>query len=191
MCRVFRLRPVTGSRRRRCSQTWTMTARREVIAGSTDGNLYVWKGDGSLYPGFPVRLGSELRSAAALTDAVNPQIAVLASDGNLFLVNLDGTIASGFPKSLGTGSLYTYAAPVVGDVDRDGNKGIVCVVSGGYDYKIVVAGLDGSIRYHSQTRIRNPFYGSPALGTSTWTAIWNRCSRPRTASTRSTGMEHS
>jgi M6 family metalloprotease-like protein len=138
--------------------------KKEVIAGSTDGNLYIWKGDGSRYPGFPVRLGSELRSAAALTDASNPQIAVLASDGNLFLVNTDGTIVSGFPRSLGTGSLYTYAAPVVADIDRDGNREIVCVVSGGYDYKVVVVGLDGSIRYHSLTRIRNPFYGSPALG---------------------------
>jgi len=138
--------------------------KKEVIVGSTDGNLYVWKGDGSSYPGFPVRLGSELRSAAALTDLVNPQIAVLASDGNLFLVNTDGTIVDWSPKSLGTGSLYTYAAPVVADIDRDSSKEIVCVVSGGYDYKVVVVGLDGSIRYRSQTRIRNPFYGSPALG---------------------------
>jgi len=138
--------------------------KQEVIAGSTDGNLYVWKGDGQNYPGFPKPLGSELRSAAAVTGLDNPQIAVLASDGNLFLVNLDGTIVSGFPKSLGTGSLYTSAAPVVGDIDRDGNQEILCVVSGGYDYKVVVVGLDGSIRYRSQTRIRNPFYGTPALG---------------------------
>jgi M6 family metalloprotease-like protein len=138
--------------------------KKEVIVGSTDGNLYVWKGDGSEYPGFPVRLGSELRSAAALADSANPRIAVLGSDGNLFLVNTDGTIAPWSPLSLGTGSLYTLAAPVVADIDRDGNKEIVCVVSGGYDYKVVVASLDGSIRYRSQTRIRNPFYGTPALG---------------------------
>lgn len=138
--------------------------KQEIIVGSTDGNLYVWKGDGTNYPNFPVRLGSEIRGAVALTDLTKPQIAVLGSDGNLFLVNLDGTIAPGFPKSLGTGSLYTYAAPVVGDFDRDGNKEIACVVSGGYDYKIVTTGLDGTIRYHSQTRIRNPFLGTPALG---------------------------
>ena len=138
--------------------------KQEIIVGSTDGNLYIWKGDGTSYPNFPVRLGSEIRAAVALTDLDSPQIAVLGSDGNLFLVNLDGTIAPGFPKSLGTGSLYTYAAPAVGDIDRDGNKEIVCVVSGGYDYKIVTTGLDGTIRYHSQTRIRNPFYGTPALG---------------------------
>ena len=155
---------MTGSRPRRCSADLDHDGKQEIIVGSTDGNLYIWKGDGTNYPHFPVRLGSEIRAAAALTALDTLQIAVLASDGNLFLVNLDGTIASGFPKSLGTGSLYTYAAPVVGDVDRDGNKGIVCVVSGGYDYKIVTVGLDGSIRYHSQARIRNPFYGTPALG---------------------------
>jgi M6 family metalloprotease-like protein len=138
--------------------------KQEIIVGSTDGYLYVWRGDGTNYPHFPVRLGSEIRAAVALTDLAHPRIAALGSDGNLFLVDSDATIAPGFPKSLGTGSLYTYAAPVVGDIDRDGNKEIVCVVSGGYDYKIVTVGLDGTIRYHSQTRIRNPFFGTPALG---------------------------
>jgi M6 family metalloprotease-like protein len=142
--------------------------KKEIIAGSTDGNLYVWRGNGDAYPGFPARLGSELRSAVALTDRDNPQLAVLASDGKLFLINPDGTIAPGFPLQVGTGSLYTYAAPVVADLDRDGNKEITCVASGGYDYQVTVVGLDGELAHpqvkaRSRAEIRNPFLGTPCL----------------------------
>jgi len=144
--------------------------KKEIIVGSTDGMLYVWKGNAQSYPGFPKRLeyrpGSaplEIRAAVALTDLVNPQIVVLCSDGTVFLLNSDGTIAPGFPKGVGIGSLYTYAAPVVGDLDRDGNKEIAVVVSGGLDYKVVILDLSGNIRYQSRAEIRFPFYGTPAL----------------------------
>jgi hypothetical protein len=137
--------------------------KKEIIVGSTDGNLYVWRGNGKSYPGFPVQLGSEIRAAVALTDLQQPRIAVLGSDGRLFLVNPDGTIAPGFPVNLNVGSLYTYAAPVVGDVDHNGQREIVCVVSGGYNYKTVTVGLDGKVRYQSQSLIENPFYGTPLL----------------------------
>jgi M6 family metalloprotease-like protein len=144
--------------------------KQEIIVGATDGLLYIWKGDGTSFPGFPLRLqyrpGSaplEIRAAVALTDPANPRIVVLASDGTVFLVNLDATIAPGFPKSVGLGSLYTYAAPVVGDIDRDSNKEIAVVVSGGLDYKVVVLDLGGNIRYQSRAEIRFPFSGTPAL----------------------------
>jgi M6 family metalloprotease-like protein len=137
--------------------------KQEIIVGSTDGKLYVWQGNGRSYPGFPLALGVELRSAVALTDPVDPGIAVLASDGRLYLVRTDGTIAPGFPVQLGLGSLYTLAAPVVGDIDRDGQREIVCVVSGGYDYKVVAVNLSGDIVYRSRSLVRFPFYGTPLL----------------------------
>ncbi|MEO0107945.1 MAG: hypothetical protein ABIK62_02070, partial [candidate division WOR-3 bacterium] len=137
--------------------------KKEVICASTDGKLHVWRGDGSNFPGFPIYLGSEFRAAVAITDTSTPQIAALGSDGRLFLINRDGGIVPGFPVLVGFGALYTHAAPVVGDLDHDGNREIVCVVSGGYDYRTVVVSLEGKTRYMSRAQIRNPFVGTPAL----------------------------
>ena len=137
--------------------------KKEIIVGSTDMNLYIWKGDGTLYPNFPKLINSEMRSAIALTDTVNPQIVVLGSDNRLFLVNRDGVFAPGFPLTLSNSALYTIVPPVVGDIDRDENKEIIVFVNTGNNYQLFIVDLTGKIKYSSPAIITSPIYSAPAL----------------------------
>ncbi len=138
--------------------------KKEIIIGSTDMNLYIWKGDGTPFPGFPKFLNSEIRAAVAITDTINPQIAVLGSDNRLFLINTnDATIANHFPVTLTNSSLYTLASPAIGDVDRDGNKEIIAIANTGNNCRLFVVDLPGKIKYSSSAIIQSPVNSAPAL----------------------------
>jgi len=136
--------------------------KKEIILGSTDMKLYAWKGDGTLMPGFPVAVGSEIRAPVAVTDTVRPQIVLLSGDGRLFLFNADGSLASGFPMVLSSSPFYAKAQPLVGDFDRDGNKEIAVVAGGEHDFRFSLVGLDGAIKHQSREFIRSPFTGTLA-----------------------------
>jgi M6 family metalloprotease-like protein len=134
--------------------------KKEIIVGSSDMKLYAWKGDGTLMPGFPVAVGSEIRAAVAVTDTVRPQIVLLSGDGRLFLYNPDGSLVSGFPVVLSSSPFYVKAQPLVGDFDRDGSKEIAAIAGGEHDYRLYVVGLDGVVKFQSREFIRNPFIGT-------------------------------
>lgn len=137
--------------------------KKEIIIGSTNMNLYIWQGNGASYPNFPKLLNSEMRSAVAITDTVNPQIVIFGSDNRLFLVNQDSTIASGFPLTLSLSPLYTTVPPVVGDIDNDGNKEIIAVANMGNNYRLFVVDFTGKIKYSTPPIIAGPVYTAPAL----------------------------
>ncbi|MEO0091677.1 MAG: FG-GAP-like repeat-containing protein [candidate division WOR-3 bacterium] len=137
--------------------------KKEIIIGTTNMNLHIYNGDGTPYPNFPKFLGSEIRSAVAVTDTVNPQIVILGSDNRLFLINPDGTIASGFPISLSLSPLYNLTPPVVGDVDRDGVKEIIAIATGETNCRIFVIDLNGKIKYSSSEIIQRPVLSAPSL----------------------------
>jgi M6 family metalloprotease-like protein len=137
--------------------------KKEIIVGSSDMKLYAWKGDGSLMPGFPVAVGSEVRAPVAVTDTVRPQIVLLSGDGRLFLFDPDGSVASGFPIVLSSSPYYATAQPVVGDFNRDGSKEIAVIAGGEHDFRFYVVGLDGVVKFQSREFIRSPFTGTPAV----------------------------
>lgn len=137
--------------------------KKEIIVGSMDMRLYAFKGDGQSISGFPIYLGSDIRTSVAITDETDPKIVLLGSDNRLFLINKDGTSVQGFPKNLSLSPLLTYSPPVVGDIDRDGNQEIVTIINSGYDYRLVVLDLAGNIKYQSRDLIQNPAYTAPAL----------------------------
>lgn len=138
--------------------------KKEIVIGSTDMNLYIWKGDGTPFPGFPKFLNSEIRAAVAITDTINPQIAVLGSDNRLFLINTnDAMIVNHFPITLTNSSLYTLAPPAIGDVDRDGNKEIIAIANTGNNYRLFVIDFTGKIKYSSSAIIQSPVNSAPAL----------------------------
>ncbi len=136
---------------------------KDVIIGSTDGNIYAVSSTGELLPGFPVRLGTEIRAPAAITDTENPRIVVLTADHRVWLLNQNGTIAPGFPITLGHSPFYAYAQPVVADYNRDGENEIAVVAGGEHDYRLYIINKNGIIIYQSQELIEHPFTGTLAV----------------------------
>lgn len=160
------LSQITTNERTLCSPVLVdldRDGKKEIIFGTTNMNLHVYKGDGSAFPNFPKFLSSEIRASVAITDTINPQIVVLASDNRLFLINRDGTIAHGFPIALSYSPLYNLTPPVVGDIDRDGAKEIIALSTGATNCRILVIDLNGKIKYATMEIIQRPVLSAPAL----------------------------
>jgi WD40 repeat protein len=100
------------------------TAPLEIVAGSVDGKLYVWKSDGSDYPGFPIQTGGWLRhvSLGDINNDGKQEILGGSTDNRVHCYTLDGKEAAAFPKitmdDIGT-------APTLADLDKDGNLELI------------------------------------------------------------------
>jgi WD40 repeat protein len=98
--------------------------RPEIVAGSTDGKLYVWRADGTTMAGFPVQTGGYVRYITiGDIDADGIQeIIGGSSDNRVHAWKLDGTEVKGFPKAtlddIGT-------VPALGDIENDGSLEMV------------------------------------------------------------------
>ncbi|MBK8229932.1 MAG: VCBS repeat-containing protein [Candidatus Eisenbacteria bacterium] len=93
----------------------------EVIAGSTDGKLYVWRPDGTTLPGWPVDLGTYIQSKVAVADLDldgDREVIVACRNGIVAAYRLEGTLMPGWPKTVGQG--YGTIAPNIYDLDADG-----------------------------------------------------------------------
>jgi M6 family metalloprotease-like protein len=131
--------------------------KKEIIIGSTDMKLYVWKGSGTSYPGFPLFLNSEIRTAVSITDTFNPQIVVWGSDHKLFLISPnDAVVANDFPVTLSYSPLYNLTSPVVGDFDHDGEEEIAVVAHQERKSQLIIIDLTGRIKYQSASIIDRP-----------------------------------
>jgi hypothetical protein len=117
---------------------------KEIIFGSRDKYLYVWKGDGSSFsPAFPKYTNAAIVSAPAVADVDNDgelEIIVAAGDQNtgsssrkVHVYNLDGTELSGWPK-VATFSKDTSSSPAIGDVDGNGGLDVVVADANGWIY---------------------------------------------------------
>lgn len=111
----------------------------DIVAGSVDGKVIAWRGDGSVIPGWPRPTGGPRVSSPAIGD--------LDGDGRVEIVvgtspvsdngaivdtlhawHADGTPVTGWPIRV-TGSLvaggFGFGAPVLADVDGDGRPDVV------------------------------------------------------------------
>ncbi len=115
----------------------------EIVAPTWDDKkLYVFRADGSNFPGFPVTVGSSSWSTAAVgnIDADPQQEIVFASnDAKFFAYDSDGTEVIdgdanpgtiGVFRTLGT-STFNYASPALADLDNDGRLDIIMVTADG------------------------------------------------------------
>ncbi len=110
----------------------------EIIL-QTEGQLDVWKGDGSVFPGWPVMwstshwLGNsspvvgDVDGDADMEIVVTSQVAGSSANGWVYVYNSDGTLHPSFPKSLPIGS---GAVPAIADIDLDGRNEII--IGGSY-----------------------------------------------------------
>jgi len=136
----------------------------DVVIGSTDMSLYAWNGKGEAIKGFPVWLGSEVRSTPAIMDEKNPEIVVLGADNRLFLIDRDGKIKKGFPVVLSQSPNYAVGSPVIADFDGDGERDIAVIAADGTHYRLFLLDTTGNIKFKGAQLLDMPCNTSPAVG---------------------------
>jgi M6 family metalloprotease-like protein len=128
----------------------------EIIFGSKDRQLYCLDSSATDKPHFPIQMNTELVSTPCVFDPDNRQIGVLGSNGTFWLIDENGIIKE-FTES--KHNMITFASPVVGDLDRDGEPEAVTI--NGYG-TIYIYGAD-TLEEWFDILIDTTFYVTPAL----------------------------
>lgn len=101
----------------------------EMIIGTRTGQVFVYKGDGSILTGWPKMMDRYIGASIACGDINNDgNKEILCESRNLLWVwNKDGVVMPGFPFPVldSLKGSNSYSAPVIADVDNDGNKEII------------------------------------------------------------------
>ncbi|MBT4576705.1 MAG: T9SS type A sorting domain-containing protein [Candidatus Cloacimonetes bacterium] len=104
------------------------------------GWVYVYDGDGSIYPGWPQELdyipGAGISVGDITGDGI-PEIVAL-SYNSLHVYDVNGNILDGFPLT-NAGYNYSYSQPIIFDLDGDGFREIIwggCAASAGAVFAI-------------------------------------------------------
>lgn len=137
----------------------------EIIVSSTDGKVYAWHhtdqspedGRGDCVDGFPVDLGSEIRSSVVLADfdrgAQGLEMVAGTMAGRLYMIYADGK--AHLLKTVENDAIR--ATPAVEDIDGDGIIEIVAVTQEG---NVQVIGSDPDWTQH----VESPVIASPVIG---------------------------
>lgn len=130
--------------------------REDIFFGSRDRRVYGLDGSGANLLNFPIFLNTEIFSTPCVFDPARRRIGVLGSDGRFWLIGAGGVIKE-FTNS--QHNMVTYASPVVGDMDRDGEPEAVTI--NGYG-TIYIYGAD-TLEQKFDILIDTTFYFTPAL----------------------------
>lgn len=96
----------------------------EIVAGATDGRLYVWRADGRYLEGFPIQTGGYVRfvTLGDIDGDGMQEILGGSSDNRVYAWWLNGTEVEGFPKVT---SDDIETAPTLSDLEGDGSLELV------------------------------------------------------------------
>jgi len=117
---------------------------RELIVGMRDGKLYVYRHDGTTYPGFPWNAGGDITTGPAIGDINKDgriEIVFGSSNGFVHALRTDLTEATGFPKAVPLSEDWD-SSPALGDVTGDGAPDVAIGSSDGYLH--VLNGMNGA-----------------------------------------------
>jgi hypothetical protein len=102
----------------------------EVIRGGTDGQLHVWRFDGTYYPGWPITLNNNQQYAPAVADVdLDGELEIgvttrgWTSGGRCYLLGEDGSNEPGWPF-VGSGNNFSDS-PTFADLDGDDTLEII------------------------------------------------------------------
>ena len=88
---------------------------------SSAGEVWVFKGDGTVYPGWPQTINHVPASSSAVGDITGDGIPEIISESylSLYAWDRDGNLLTGFPFSMPNGDVNSYSSPVIADIDDD------------------------------------------------------------------------
>lgn len=91
------------------------------------GFIYVYYGDGTIFPNWPQRMDFVPGSAVAVGDINGDEIPEIIAESAYYLhaFTPQGTLLEGFPYRLAEGRMFSYSTPVLADLDEDGNREII------------------------------------------------------------------
>jgi hypothetical protein len=118
----------------------------EIVAGSTDGRLHVWRSDGKYLSGFPIQTGGYVRHVT-LGDIDGDgfqEILGGSSDNRVHAWRLNGTEAKGFPKAT---SDDIETAPTLADIEGDGSLELVVGSNDGQLYAWRISDTYGKLAW--------------------------------------------
>ena len=131
------------------------------------GEYWVYRGDGSTYPGWPQAIGHVPASSAAVGDITGDGIPEIIGESytGLYVWDTAGNLLPGFPFMMPNSAVNSYSSPVLADLDEDGLREIVFgthVLSGGGF--VFVLNSDGSQLTGWPKSVNWWIYGPPAVG---------------------------
>ncbi|MBI3546568.1 MAG: S8 family serine peptidase [Gammaproteobacteria bacterium] len=96
----------------------------EIIAANNNGEVFIWRADGMLLPGWPKQLADTTPTlvASALDTGAMVRIILTTPYGLVNVLDIDGNSLPGWPQQLDSG---IFGVPAVGDMNHDGTKEIL------------------------------------------------------------------
>lgn len=104
-----------------------------ACSGDTS-NVYVFKKDGTVMPGWPVSVKGAITSQVTLGDAdgdTYPDVLLSTLEGYVYAITRNGIVISGFPKIMDN---FSASGVAIGDIDKDGKVEIISATGFGKTY---------------------------------------------------------
>ena len=136
---------------------------------SSAGEIYVFKGDGTVYAGWPKSINHVPASGSAAGDITGDGIPEIISESytSLYAWDRNGNPINGFPFILPNGDVNSYSSPVLADVDGDNIREIIFgshqTGGAGLGY-IYILKNDGTILPDWPKTTTYWIYGPPVIG---------------------------
>jgi hypothetical protein len=133
------------------------------------GEEWVYKGDGTVHPGWPQLMGSVPASSAAVGDITGdmyPEI-IMEAYSAIYAWDKDGNQLPGFPFTLPGNDVTSYSSPVLADVDGDYVREIIFGThenAGNYFGHVFILKNNGTVMPNWPKATSQWVYGPPAVG---------------------------
>jgi len=113
----------------------------EIVIGSDDNKVWVWRNDGTVLTGWPQSTGADVFAPPVMADVDGDgmgEIVAASEDTEIYAWKADGALVADWPKEMGS---TTKGAPAVANLDGDAAMEIITANFDGIFGRFNVAGL--------------------------------------------------